>query len=125
MSANDDSWLCAGCGKPSPGRVRACDCPTSCLYDKDDLKAGATKVDVPSLSVAPSSYVADYRKSDGTFDYFVMLRCADREMSLHSHRIRGRAEYEAAEINHVLIGSLKPTFDDFDVDGEADGTKPS
>lgn len=62
------------------------------------------------------AWVADYGKSDGTTDFFVMIGCGGREMSLHSHRVRGRAEHEAAEINHVLTGSAKPDFDDFEVD---------
>jgi len=28
---NESDWKCAGCGKPSPHRVRACDCPTNCV----------------------------------------------------------------------------------------------
>jgi len=63
------------------------------------------------------AFVADYLKSDGTTDYYVMIGSGVREMSLHMHRIRGRAEYEAAEINHVINGSPKPEFEDFDVDG--------
>jgi len=70
------------------------------------------------IVVAPVAWVADYKKSDGTTDYFVMIGKDGREMSLHMHRIRGRAEYEAAEINHVLTGSKKPEFDDFDVEGK-------
>lgn len=62
------------------------------------------------------AWVADYRKSDGTTDFFVMIGCNGREMSLHMHYIRGRAEYEAAEINHVLTGSPKPEFEDYDLD---------
>lgn len=38
-------WRCAGCGILSPGRVRACSCPTECLYVRGDPKAGAIKLD--------------------------------------------------------------------------------
>jgi hypothetical protein len=77
---------------------------------------------LPTVEVTeekPPAWVADYRKSDGTTDYFVMIGRDGRETSLHMHRIRGRAEYEAAEINHALTGSKKPEFDEFDVDGDA------
>lgn len=30
--ADEQAWKCAGCGAPSPNRVRACDCPTECLF---------------------------------------------------------------------------------------------
>lgn len=67
--------------------------------------------------VKPSpAWVGDYRKSDGTFDYFVMLGHGESQMSLHCHKIRGRAEYEAAEINHALTGGPKPEFEDFELD---------
>lgn len=64
----------------------------------------------------PVAWVGDYRKSDGTTDHYVMIGRDGREMSLQMHGIRGRAEYEAAEINHVLTGSPKPEFDQFDLD---------
>lgn len=63
-----------------------------------------------------TAWVADYKKSDGTYDYFVMIGRDDREMSVHSHKIRGRAEYEAAEFNHIFSGSPRPEFDDFNLD---------
>lgn len=64
----------------------------------------------------PVARVSDYRKSDGTTDFFVMIGKNENAMSLHMHKIRGRAEYEAAEINHALTGSPKPEFSDFDLD---------
>lgn len=69
------------------------------------------------LPLGVKAWVADYRKSDGTTDHYVMIGNDGREMSLHMHAVRGRAEYEAAEINHVLTGSPNPDFDDFDLDG--------
>lgn len=64
----------------------------------------------------PVAWVADYRKSDGATDFYVMIGKGESAISLHMHKIRGRAEYEAAEINHVLNGSQKPEFSDFDLD---------
>lgn len=29
--AASDEWTCSGCGKPSPGRFRICDCLTNCV----------------------------------------------------------------------------------------------
>lgn len=36
MSAepNEKAWKCAGCGAPSPDRVRACNCPTEVLWQE-------------------------------------------------------------------------------------------
>lgn len=45
MSEPEPDWRCAGCGVLSPGRVRACDCLISCLYDRGDLKAQSLKTD--------------------------------------------------------------------------------
>lgn len=73
--------------------------------------------DKASEVVGPSAYVAEFRKSDGVYDYYVMLKCADREMSIQLHHIKGRAEYGAAEINHILTGSPKPDFRDYDTEG--------
>lgn len=41
-------WKCSGCGKPSPGRARSCECPTNVVYQDDGknawkLEAGAPK----------------------------------------------------------------------------------
>lgn len=38
-----DSWKCCGCGKPSPGRFRICDCLTTCV--SDDSGKSAWKID--------------------------------------------------------------------------------
>jgi len=35
MTTQND-WKCAGCGKITPDRVRACECPTACLYREGD-----------------------------------------------------------------------------------------
>lgn len=35
-------WKCSGCGKPSPDRLRTCDCPTNCLSGS---KGSALKID--------------------------------------------------------------------------------
>ena len=67
-------------------------------------------------NVEPVAWVSDYRKSDGTTDFYVMIGKGESAISLHMHKIRGRAEYEAAEINHALTGSPKPEFSDFDLD---------
>ena len=62
-------WRCAGCGILSPGRIRACSCPTECLYVRGDHKAGAIKLDAamvdfmvwvnkgPALALAAGVYV--------------------------------------------------------------------
>jgi hypothetical protein len=36
MSAepNEKAWKCAGCGVPSPDRIRACNCPTAVLWQE-------------------------------------------------------------------------------------------
>jgi hypothetical protein len=54
----DENWLCAGCGKPHPGRLRACDCPTNFLVAKNNPKLDALKVDPPDTP-APSTRVDD------------------------------------------------------------------
>lgn len=74
---------------------------------------------------SPAAWVADYTKSDGTTDYYVMIGEGERAMSLHMHSIRGRAEYEAAEINHALTGSPKPEFDDFALDTATPSPQPN
>jgi hypothetical protein len=44
---NEKAWKCAGCGVPSPDRVRACNCPTAVLWQEG---AGTvTKVKGPGL----------------------------------------------------------------------------
>lgn len=37
----DGDWKCAGCGAPSPGRFRSCDCPTSIVYKSGQLREAA------------------------------------------------------------------------------------
>ena len=40
---NEKAWKCAGCGVPSPDRIRACNCPTEVLWQEGGgtvLKAG-------------------------------------------------------------------------------------
>lgn len=89
----------------------------SALRDRMEVEAYHTDMDAErELREAALAWVADYTKSDGTTDYYVMIGEGDRAMSLHMHSIRGRAEYEAAEINHALTGSPKPEFEDFDLD---------
>ena len=62
-------WRCAGCGALSPGKVRACDCPTNCLHVRGDPKSSAIKIDAamdtfmawvhsgPALAKAAGLYV--------------------------------------------------------------------
>jgi hypothetical protein len=40
---NEKAWKCAGCGVPSPDRIRACDCPTAVLWQEE--AETVTKVD--------------------------------------------------------------------------------
>lgn len=44
-------WKCAGCVAPSTGRMRVCDCPTSCLYREGSkgVIEKAVKVEPPAL----------------------------------------------------------------------------
>jgi hypothetical protein len=73
----------------------------------------------------PVARVSDYRKSDGTTDFYVMIGKGESAISLNMHKIRGRAEYEAAEINHALTGSPKPEFSDFDLDTSPAAPQPA
>lgn len=41
------AWRCAGCGKPHPDRVTACDCVTAVLYDPGVTNAYTTKIKPP------------------------------------------------------------------------------
>jgi len=64
----------------------------------------------------PIAHVSEYRKADGTKDYYATLRCGDRDMTLFRHAVRGRAEYEVAELNWLISGGEKPSIGDFDCD---------
>jgi hypothetical protein len=61
-----------------------------------------------------SVLVEVYRKADGTADYFVSLRCEDRLINLFKFNERWKADYHAAEIDHVILGLRKPQLEDFD-----------
>lgn len=49
MSAepNEKAWKCAGCGMPSPDRIRACNCPTAVLWQEG--AETVTKAEGPGL----------------------------------------------------------------------------
>lgn len=60
------TWKCVGCGAPSPGRQRACDCPTCCLYRAGDenILEYSVKIDPPPFPRASGiSRVADNERA--------------------------------------------------------------
>lgn len=61
-------------------------------------------------------HVQEYRKSDGTKDFFAAITVGKNTITPHMHHIRGRAEYEVAEWNWLLNGAPKPDFDQYDLD---------
>jgi hypothetical protein len=83
--------------------------PTAAILADHGIDADGKPLDKPEV------YVADYKKIDGTYDYFVMLRCGDREMSLRTYHTRNWAEYEAAKINQIFNGGPLEDFEDFDI----------
>ena len=52
--------------------------------------------------------------ADGREDYFVSIRCENREISIHKFDKKWMADYEVAELNHVLQAAPKPMLCDFD-----------
>lgn len=48
-------WVCCGCGKGTPDRIRACECPTGLVYDVNDRSRIAAKRRKPH-SYDPACY---------------------------------------------------------------------
>lgn len=64
--------------------------------------------------------VVEYKKSDGTSDWFVRIHQEGRELTPYSFTERWKAEYSAAEFKW-LFGQLdeEPDFEDFDPEWKA------
>lgn len=52
--------------------------------------------------------VCEYKKSDGASDWYVMMRCMDRELSLLKLPYEYQARYHAAELKWLVFGGDKP-----------------
>lgn len=75
--------------------------------------------------VAASPVMADRREGDAPIvsvlemktsagpDYFSSIRCGDRQLEIHKHKIKGRAEFEVAEFQWLLNGGEKPNMIDW------------
>lgn len=55
----------------------------------------------------PVASVVTMTTSAGT-DYYVHIKCGDREMTTHRYEIKGRAEYNVACWNWLFNGGEKP-----------------
>jgi hypothetical protein len=64
-----------------------------------------------------SCYVSEMKTSAGT-DYFVTVRCGDRMLTPHMHKIRSRVEYGVAEWNWLFNGGEKPDILAYREEGE-------
>ncbi len=64
--------------------------------------------------------VIEYKKSDGTSDFFVRIQRNGRELTPYSFPERWKAEYSAAEFQW-LFGQREeePDFEDFDPEWKA------
>lgn len=61
-------------------------------------------------------YVAESTESNKPPEYWVTIECRGKTLTPNKYTIRGRAEFDAAEWNHVLNGAPKPNILDFDTD---------
>jgi hypothetical protein len=62
--------------------------------------------------VVPVVSVLEMKTSAGP-DYFVSIKCGDRELTPYSFKIKGRAEFSAAEFQWLLNGGEKPDLSDW------------
>lgn len=53
-------------------------------------------------------YVAEYKKSEGSSDWYVVMKVEDRELSLLKLPAKYQAEYHAAELRWLIKGEAKP-----------------
>jgi hypothetical protein len=97
------------------------------VADSDDLEAmkAAAQADFEQriLSALASSErsgreavvcsVKTMKLSDGREDHYVSIRVGDREITPYKFTIKGRAEYEVAELNWLLNGAEKPDILDW------------
>lgn len=67
-----------------------------------------------SDSASVTSRVLEYKKRDGTSDFFVALDCGDRQVTPYSFSERWKAEYEVATFEWLFGRRDKPDFDEFD-----------
>ena len=67
------------------------------------------------LGEKPVASVAVMKTSYRT-DYYVHIKCGDREMTPHKYRVKGRADYDAACWNWLFNGGDKPDILAFDTE---------
>lgn len=60
-------------------------------------------------------FTAEMKTSAGS-DYYVTVRCGDRELTPHMFKIKGRADYEVAEWLWLFNGGEKPDIMAYDCD---------
>lgn len=61
-------------------------------------------------------YVTESRESNKPMEYWVTIECRGTTITPNKYIIRGRAEYDVAEWDHILNGAPKPNILDFDTD---------
>jgi hypothetical protein len=88
-------------------------------WTKEDEAAYTEFLD--STSCRPRVSVREMKLSDGSSDFFVLIRVGDREITPHVYKIRGRAEYDVAHWNYVFFGGEEPFILDFNTESN-DGT---
>lgn len=114
---------CDCCGKPFNGRVRCRDCWATVQHRDSDEEAIADwnrrstarvlEDDWQTTIELRTMYLSGPRP-DGSFaDYFVLVRCGDREMTPYCFRERFKAEYEIATLRWLLLGEPRPDLMSF------------
>lgn len=89
-------------------------CDASALID--EVEAFIRKNAAAALSAGvgqPAVSVQEMRLSDGRSDFYVAIRCGDREVTPHVFRERFKAEYHVALYDWLLNGGDEPNVIEF------------